>query len=242
MTCEKCKNEHDGTYGSGRFCSQSCANRQVHSEETKRKISMKCSGISPPNKGTSKYQKIQKICPICSKPFTVVEWNNKTYCSKACNVIDQKNGNKFCKIGGPGAENKGGRNSFKGYYKGIWCDSTYELVWVIYNLDHNITFERNQTPFPYITPDGKTHSYYPDFKQGDEYIETKNYLKDNDQYKIQQFPYKLTILFGKDLVVQFEYVYSKYGKDLKSLYDKKMVVPGGLEPPNFRHVKATLYH
>ena len=26
MKCEKCKKEHDGKYGSGRFCSRSCAN------------------------------------------------------------------------------------------------------------------------------------------------------------------------------------------------------------------------
>jgi hypothetical protein len=38
MICEKCKKEHDGSYGSGRFCSINCANHRVHSEETKNKI------------------------------------------------------------------------------------------------------------------------------------------------------------------------------------------------------------
>lgn len=40
MNCEnpKCNNDHDGSYGSGRFCSRSCANTNVHSEETKRRI------------------------------------------------------------------------------------------------------------------------------------------------------------------------------------------------------------
>lgn len=36
--CERCGKEHDGTFGSGRFCSRSCANSKKHSEETKRKI------------------------------------------------------------------------------------------------------------------------------------------------------------------------------------------------------------
>lgn len=37
--CERCGKEHDGTFGSGRFCSRSCANARDRSEETKKKIS-----------------------------------------------------------------------------------------------------------------------------------------------------------------------------------------------------------
>lgn len=37
--CERCGCEHDGTYGSGRYCSRSCANTRSHSEITKQKIS-----------------------------------------------------------------------------------------------------------------------------------------------------------------------------------------------------------
>ena len=35
MICERCQKEHDGTFGSGRFCSKQCANTRVFSEETK---------------------------------------------------------------------------------------------------------------------------------------------------------------------------------------------------------------
>lgn len=37
--CEKCGKEIDGSFGSGRFCSRSCANSKRHSEETKKRIS-----------------------------------------------------------------------------------------------------------------------------------------------------------------------------------------------------------
>ena len=37
-SCEKCGKEHDGSMGTGKFCSRSCANTRIHSEETKRKI------------------------------------------------------------------------------------------------------------------------------------------------------------------------------------------------------------
>lgn len=39
MNCEKCNKEHDGTFGSGRFCSRKCSNRRILSKETKLKIS-----------------------------------------------------------------------------------------------------------------------------------------------------------------------------------------------------------
>ena len=34
MKCERCGKDHDGLYGSGRFCSRSCANARVFSEQT----------------------------------------------------------------------------------------------------------------------------------------------------------------------------------------------------------------
>lgn len=36
MICEKCKKEHDGTFGSGRFCSRACSNSRTFSEESKK--------------------------------------------------------------------------------------------------------------------------------------------------------------------------------------------------------------
>lgn len=39
MECKTCKTEHDGSYGSGAFCSRACANsRGPRTEETKEKI------------------------------------------------------------------------------------------------------------------------------------------------------------------------------------------------------------
>lgn len=230
--CEYCKKEHDGNFGSGRFCSRSCANTKSHSKETRDKISksVKNSEIfkikhkeSVKRRGLIR-ERISKTCPICNEPFIAISDKNgktKTFCSIKCYIFDQKNGHKFSKRPKTGGYNKGSCKSYGGYYKGIWCDSTYELAWVIYNLDHKISFERNKVGFPYKTPDGKDHKYYPDFKQGDQYIEIKNYLKENDEYKFQYFPHNLIILFGNDLQEQFSYVRSEYGKDLKSLYTKK---------------------
>jgi hypothetical protein len=39
MKCLKCGKEHNGTFGTGKYCSKSCANSRVRTEEIKKKIS-----------------------------------------------------------------------------------------------------------------------------------------------------------------------------------------------------------
>ena len=39
MKCKKCNKEHDGSFGSGKYCSKSCANSRVRTDEVKKKIS-----------------------------------------------------------------------------------------------------------------------------------------------------------------------------------------------------------
>ena len=48
-----------------------------------------------------------------------------------------------------GGLRKGSGRGKKGYYKGYWCDSSWELAWVIYQLDHNIKIKRNWEKFEY---------------------------------------------------------------------------------------------
>ena len=40
MVCERCKQEHDGNFGSGRFCSRKCSNSRTWSKEDKLKKSI----------------------------------------------------------------------------------------------------------------------------------------------------------------------------------------------------------
>lgn len=39
MLCNTCNKEHDGTYGSGKYCCRKCANTRVRTNEVKQKIS-----------------------------------------------------------------------------------------------------------------------------------------------------------------------------------------------------------
>lgn len=80
MICENCKKEHDGTFGSGRFCSRSCSNKRNHSIETKRKIS---SSLGGKGKATE-----ENRCPICNK---IIDKTAEA-CTKHCKRIIHNGG------------------------------------------------------------------------------------------------------------------------------------------------------
>ena len=109
----------------------------------------------------------------------------------------------------------------KGWYKGIHCDSTYELVYVIYNLDHNIPFKRCTRVYEYEYK-GKKHKYYPDFELEDgTIIEIKGYMNGQTYAKISSVHDKsIKILQEKDLEYAFKYVKNNYDYiKLEDLYE-----------------------
>lgn len=123
---------------------------------------------------------------------------------------------------GLGGLRKGSGRGKKGYYKGVWCDSTWELAYVLYNIDHNIDFVRNTKGFEY-TYNGGTHRYYPDFMLPDDtYIEVKGYYTSQTHAKLQQFSHthKLVIIDKLTIKPYLEYAVNKYGQEFYNLYDK----------------------
>lgn len=59
-----------------------------------------------------------------------------------------------------------------GWYNGIWCDSTWELAFLIWCQEQGKCIERNTERFTYVF-DGKEHKYLPDFIVDGELIEIK---------------------------------------------------------------------
>lgn len=123
---------------------------------------------------------------------------------------------KMKEVGG-GYRIKSGRGK-KGRYKGIWCDSSWELAWVIYNIDHGLNFQRNTDFFNYTFND-KIRKYYPDFKIGHKYIEIKGYFTDQFKAKIENFVDELEVIDKNGIKHFLDYVIGKYGKDFINLYD-----------------------
>lgn len=120
-----------------------------------------------------------------------------------------------------GGYRKGSGFGKHGTYKGYYCDSSWELAFVIYNLDHGILFARNRKKFRYLF-EGKEYTYMPDFFMNGMYVEIKGYWTKQWQAKLDQFPEKEKIkIIGKNEIQKYiKYVENKYGKDFIKLYEK----------------------
>lgn len=206
MECIKCNKEHDGSFGSGKYCSRACANSRLFSDDTKTKKSLANKNQIPWNVG-KKYKIVEHEIGKCLYCGEEIEYR-KAYPKKY---------HRECWLKISGGYRKGSGIGKSGWYKGIWCDSSYELVWVIYQLDHNIPFERNKEKYEYNW-DGKTLNYIPDFIQNENIIEIKGFANSQTKVKLNTV-LNLKILFRKDLNIEFEYVESKYGKDFVKLYE-----------------------
>lgn len=201
--CEYCDKEKIGIYGSGRFCSEKCAKgfsakrKRNERKKIKEKIINYC-------KCGNKIKSKSKLCRQCL-------YKSEEYRLKI------SNSNK----GKTGGFRKNSGNGKQGWYKGYWCQSSYELAWVIYNLDHNIKFERNKNFFNY-NYNGVEHKFYPDFKTNiDEFTEIKGFASNRWKNKVEQFPKnkKLIILYKNELKEIFKYVELTYGKNYIELYE-----------------------
>lgn len=120
-----------------------------------------------------------------------------------------------------GGKRQGSGRGKKGWYKGFFCDSTYELVYVIYNIDNGIKFKKCDRIYTYQYK-GETHKYYPDFELADgTIIETKGYhseVVDIKAASVTDRPIK--ILYEKDLQYAFDWVKEHYTyNQLSDLYD-----------------------
>lgn len=113
---------------------------------------------------------------------------------------------------------RGSGRGKKGWYKGVFCDSSWELAYVIYNIEHNIKFEQCCESFSYEY-ENETHKYYPDFKENDVYVEIKNFNSKKFIAKLEQFPFKIKVLYKEDIKPYLDYVISKYGEDFTRLYE-----------------------
>ena len=207
MKCIRCNIEHDGSFGSGKYCSRSCANSRTFSNESNQKRSLSLKNSTPWNKGKT-YSWVNTPCEYCGKDIFHMKCKQNRY-------------HPECWKKASGGYRKGSGRGKSGWYKGIWCDSSYELSWVIYHLDHNISFERNQESFEYEY-NGKTHLYYPDFrlKDGDELVEIKGFYNEQTYAKLKSVvKTKLTILGKKEMGEYIDYAKEKYGENFVSLYE-----------------------
>ena len=107
----------------------------------------------------------------------------------------------------------------QGWYKGIYCDSSWELAFLVYYLDHNKNIKRCEERREYIFNNEK-HIYIPDFVTDEGIIEIKGYKTQQWKIKLEQNP-DIKVLYEDDIKLYLEYAISTYGKKYWDvLYEK----------------------
>lgn len=214
--CKKCGKEYilnltDEEFKKGqytKYCSLSCRNGHKVSAETKKKISESLVGNGnhyiTPNK---RYK-----CKYCGKEFTIKDngVRGRKFCSDTCREkwMEEE----------VYAKNQHGKGK-SGWYKGIHCDSSWELAFVLYHMDNDIPIQRCKERRTY-TFEGKTYKYYPDFCTGKEIIEIKGY-KNKKWFAKEQQNKDIKVLNRKEIMPYLKYAINKYGKDFTKLYEEK---------------------
>lgn len=223
--CACCNIDLKYSKRNNKFCSTKCSateNQKItghrkYTEEEKKKLSdwAKKHAFKRPR------NRVKKECKNCKKIFEVVQSvKNQRCCSKVCSNEYIKVNNLFKGKTG-GYREKGGRGK-QGWYKGYYCNSSWELAWVIYNLDHNIKFKRNIEGFPYNF-NGRTYKFFPDFiiDSTKEYVEIKGYLDAKNKAKILSFPHVLNLIDKNSIKTYINYAIEKYGENFINLYEDK---------------------
>lgn len=165
--CERCGKVMTAKFSTGRFCSRSCANGRLYSEESRNKISKSVSNTLTTtlnmrrNNAQLYYEEFPKLCEVCGSIIPYDKRYNDT-CSIECSrkLQSQHMLDNYRK----GISHTTVRKRYKyGTYKNIHCDSSWELAFVMYLTDHNIDFVRNTSECFSYDYKGKEHLFFPDF-------------------------------------------------------------------------------
>ena len=221
--CLECNAELVGKF-TIKFCGRSCAAKYTNrkrkdngwtmSKSSRDAISASLAGtVGHPNKtkGTHLIEREIRVCGECKNQFKALVSSKNKYCSKECGNMHRG-----------GYREHSGRSK-TGYYKGIYCGSTYELCWVIYRLDHNLPVMRYNGYILYNN--GK--KYYPDFVDGKHIFEIKGFKSETTDIVVNlksaaalSAGYTIDILYKEDLATEFKWVKEKYNtENFYTLYD-----------------------
>ena len=231
LKCPICGNEYTiqvrhKQFVQGKYkktCSDKCAKQltalNTNIEEKNKKISISLIGNIPSNRKPN--FSYYKECKYCGKIFDIRERKNKSdFCCDECH-----NKSVHEKLSTVAKENNLGGyhpNSIKKYhhgiYKGIHCDSSWELAYLVWCLEHDISIKRCEE-IRYYKLNKKTLKYFPDFIVDNQIIEIKGYFDEKSRIKSEQNP-DIKVLFYDDLKEMIEYTINKYGNNFwEILYD-----------------------
>lgn len=270
--CENCGKEHDGSFGSGRFCCKKCASAYSSKQQnhTFNKIDYQhCQYCGKVCKNKNSLVNHERLCdknPLAQDKTYLRKtipgrggWNNglpawNSGLTKETDIRVQHisdglkrhkalvgplgivvNNNPAKRVEVREKISKSMREVYSkkeprthqhrtksGWCKGVWCDSSWELAYFIYNVDNDITILRTNDKFKYEY-NGSIHSYFPDFYLPDlnTYVEIKGYITEKDNSKFSQFPLSLEVIDSSKISTYYEYTVMKYGDNFwEVLYER----------------------
>lgn len=220
LICENCGKEYTilekkNNFEQGKYkhtCSDVCAKeltvKKTNKSEKNKKISCSLKG--------KEYVKAKiAICKQCGKMFIndkklkMGKFRNVSFCSEECRHKCFSNLAKDVEFGG--YHENAIKKHKHGNYRGIHCDSSWELAYVVYNLEHGIPIKRCKEKRKY-TINGIEKTYSPDFVVGNnQIVEIKGYDDVFSKAKREQNK-DIVFLFKKDLQYIINYSVEKYGK------------------------------
>ena len=209
-----------------KYCSRKCANSRIWSDEHNEKLSNTCKNSKKVKIANEiNIKKLKESGHYRGSGKHNIEYDIKFIC-QYCGKIGYEQGNNekrkyhnkcWQKISG--GIRRGSSRGKSGWYKGYWCDSSYELAYLIYCLDNQISIERNTKGYEYFWKK-KKHLYYPDFRVNGGLVEIKNYKSELTNVKLKSVDEKITIYY-KDTIKPFlEYAIKKHGKNFIKIYEK----------------------
>ena len=115
-------------------------------------------------------------------------------------------------------KNKKRGNGKRGRYKGIYCDSSWELAYLVFHIENGLPIKRCTLRLPFVW-EGKIHIYIPDFETDEGIIEIKGRKTKKSAEKQKQYP-NIKVVDIDGIKPYIEYVTTKYGNNFTEvLYD-----------------------
>lgn len=213
LKCQVCGKEYklqlrQNQYENGKYkktCCSKCAHKltslNTNLEEKNNKISLK-------NKKEYILPKI-KYCQYCGCEYISASKSN--FCCEEHRKLSKSNKcSNIAKINKLGGYNLNSiKNHHHGNYHGIHCDSSWELAYLVYCLEHNIDIKRCNI-IKYYKLNKQIRKYYPDFIVNNQIIEIKGFFDKVAKIKSDQNP-DVKVLLYNDLKPMLDYTINKYG-------------------------------
>lgn len=133
---------------------------------------------------------------------------------------------KTMKAMGCGGYRKGSGRGKSGWYKGIYCDSSWELAFVLWCELKGREIKRARKRFEYRYQ-GKWRNYLPDFRYKNtlgqwKYVEIKGFISEQWLAKKKAFPHDLILIGRKSMSRIFlPLVVTEYGKNFIDKYEDR---------------------